>query len=280
MDFIKIVSISLLAFTIFSCDLEKEIEIDLPTYESRLVVECYLEPGQQMTLLLTRTSPYFEAFPTEVEDFVSGILEEGATVDIIHNGTIYPLGNNLTFNPFTNKLFNYSSSTLVPEDFEHDFELKITSKDGESILATTRLIVPLPIDSVNVEFAENDTLARVLTYMTDDPMVTNYFRRVLHESSLDSIPTWSFPLDDRAVEDILIFGSLFDYAVGDTVINTIYSIEEAYFDFLQSLEFAVQSNGNPFAQPSPIVSNLSGTANAIGIFTGITYDRRITIIEE
>ena len=64
------------------------------------------------------------------------------------------------------------------------------------------------------------------------------------------------------------------------IINTIYSIDNAYFDFLQSIDFAIQSNGNPFGQPSPIISNLSGTAEAIGIFTGITYDRRETIIEE
>jgi hypothetical protein len=279
MKYFKILSFALLAFAVVSCDLEREVDIDLPEYEGRLFVECYLEPGQPMNLSLTRTSSYFDLFPTSTLDFINGILEEGATVTITHNGQDYELENNLTFNPFTQKVFNYSLNVTVPFDFENDFELNIITKDGETITGKTRITPLMPVDSVVTQFAENDTLARILVYMTDDMTQDNYFRRVLHEGSLDSIPEFSFALDDRASEGILIFGTFYDYVVGDTVINTIYSIEEDYFEFLQSIDFAVQSNGNPFAQPSPIVSNVEGTAGAIGIFTGFTYDRRTTIIE-
>ena len=86
MNFIKYISISLITLAMFSCDLEKEVEIDLPDYEGRLVVECYLEPGEPMTLLLTKSSPYFEAFPENPEEFIGGIIEEGETVEIKHNG--------------------------------------------------------------------------------------------------------------------------------------------------------------------------------------------------
>ncbi len=279
MKYFKILSFAFLAFAVISCDLEREVDIDLPEYEGRLFVECYLEPGQPMNLSLTRTSSYFDPFPTSTLDFINGILEEGATVTITHNGQDYALENNLTFNPFTQKVFNYSSSVTVPFDFENDFELNIVTKDGETITGKTRITPLMPVDSVVTQFAEDDTLARILIYMTDDMTQDNYFRRVLHEGSLDSIPVFSFSLDDRASEGTLIFGTFYDYQVGDTVINTIYSIEEDYFEFLQSIDFAVQSNGNPFAQPSPIVSNVEGTAGAIGIFTGFTYDRRTTIIE-
>lgn len=279
MKFTKLLMFVLLAFSIVSCDLEKEVDIDLPEYESRLFLECYLEPGQPMNLSLTRTSPYFEAFPTNTFEYIDGILEEGATVTISHNGQDYELENNLVFNPFTQKVYNYSSNINVPFDFENEFELNIVTKDGETITGKTLISEPMPVDSVVTQFADNDTLARILVYMTDDVNQSNYFRRVLHEGSLDSIPEFSFALDDRASEGTLVFGTFYDYVEGDTIINTIYHIEEDYFEFLQSIDFAVQSNGNPFAQPSPIVSNIDGTANAIGIFTGFTYDRKFTIIE-
>lgn len=279
MNYLKILAFTFMAFAVVSCDLEREVEIDLPDYEGRLFLECYLEPGLPMNLLLTRTSPYFEAFPTNTIDYLNGILEEGATVSISHNGQVYALENNLTFNPSIQKIFNYTSDEIVPFDFENDFDLLITTKEGKTITGKTKITKPMTIDSVVTQFAQNDTLARLLIYMTDDPTRSNYFRRVLHEGSLDSIPIWSFPIDDRASEGTIIFGSFFDYSEGDTIINTIYSIEEDYFKFLQSIDFASQSNGNPFAQPSPIVSNIEGTANAIGIFTGFTFDRRYTIIE-
>ncbi len=279
MNYSKILIFAFFAFALVSCDLEQEVEIDLPEYEGRLFLECYLEPGQPMNLALTRTSPYFEPFPTNTLDYIDGILEEGATITIAHNGEEHELENNLLFNPLTQKIYNYTSDFIVPFDYENDFVLNVTTKDGETITGSTKITAPMLIDSVVTQFAENDTLARILVYMTDDVTEDNFFRRVLHEGSLDSIPAFSFSLDDRASEGTLIFGTFYDYADGDTVINTIYSIEEDYYEFLQSMDFAIQSNGNPFAQPSPIISNIEGTANAIGIFTGFTFDRRYTIIE-
>ncbi len=280
MNYLKILIITIVSFSIVSCDLTKEVEVELPDYEGRLLVECYLEPGEPMNLVLTRTSPYFDPFPSTSLDFLNGILEDEAFVTITHKGQEYELENTLSFNPATQKIFNYKNSTLVPEDYENDFELSISTAGGETITASTRIIEPTPIDSVVTEFAPNDTLARILVYLTNDQAIDNYYRRTLHESSLDSIPSMTFPVDDRAAEDVIVFGTFFSYAEGDTIINTIYSIDEDYFDFLSSINFAIQSNGNPFAQPSPIVSNVEGTANAIGIFTGLSYDREVTIIQQ
>lgn len=262
-----------------SCNLDQEIEIELPVYESRLSLECYLEPGQPFHLLLTKTAPYFEPFPTLDDRFLANILEDSATVVISHNGQSYPLQNQLFFNFSTGKLFNYVTFTPVPADFDHDFELSITTKAGKIITSSTRLIPKVPIDSVVAQFAPNDTLARVLTYFKDDPQLRNYYRRMLHQSSLDSIPLQDFVVDDRFVENgRFVFGTAYDFAEGDTVINTLFHIEKAYYDYFESVQNAFFSNGNPFAQPSPINSNLGGTANAIGIFTGLSYDRVVTIV--
>ncbi len=266
---------------LFSCGgLEKEIDLELPLYESQIVVECYLEPGEPFSLVLTKSAAYFDAIPTDGFEFIENILEDSAEVSIRHKGQVYELKNQLYFNFETGKLFNYFNSTLVPDDLENDFTLNITTKDGREIFAKTRILPIVPIDSIVVEFnSEVDTLARVLTYLSENPNEDNYYRRMLHVGSLDTIPELDFTINDDFVDDdIVVFGTGFDFTVGDTVINSIFHIDREYYDFLESIFFAIDANGNPFGQPAAINSNLEG--DAIGIFTGVSVVRDVVIIEE
>lgn len=263
-----------------ACNLEKEIDIDLPDYESRPVVECYLEPGQSFTLSLSRSASYFDTFPSLDFSFLQKVLISDAKVFISHNGKTYELKNQFVLNQTTQKVFNYGAKDLVPADYDSDFDLKITLADGKTIEATTRLLQKVPIDSMVVQFEKGDTSARVLTYLTDIPNQANYYRRMLHKSSLDSLAEQDFILDDRIVENVLAFGSGYEYTQGDTIISTIFHISKAYYNFLESAFNARDSNGNPFGSPSPIISNVNGSAGAIGIFTGVNYDRKTVIIKK
>lgn len=283
MKYFFIFSIFSLSLCLYSCgNLEQEVEIDLPAYDSRIVLECYLEAGQPYYLLLTRSSPYFETFPVLDNQFLENILEEDAEIIIEHNGQEVKLENTLGFNFNTNKLYNYTDTdgALVPENFEGEFSLSIVAKDGTTVTGSTKILPMVPIDSVVVQFNDSDTLARVLTYFTDRPNESNFYRRLLHESSLDSLPRQDFTIDDRVVEDVVVFGTNYNFEVGDTVINSIYHIEESYYDYLESIQIAIDGNFNPFGQPSPINSSLGGTANALGIFTGLAYDRKAVIIDK
>ncbi len=277
-------AVLLFAFSFQSCgNLEKEIDLNLPVYESQYVVECYLEPGQPFGLLLTRSAPYFEPFPTDLLNFVENILVDSADVTITHNGVDYILANEPSLNPFTLKVFNYTNPALVPTDFDNDFSLKITLPNGKVITSTTRLLPVVPIDSVVIEFdAKRDTLARCLTYISDDPAQANFYRRMLHHNSLlDSIPNQDFTTNDDYVDDrTIVFGTSYDFKEGDTIYNTMFHIDRAYFDFWESTFNAINSNGNPFGQPSSIISNMRGDAGAIGIFTGLSYDRVMTVVKK
>lgn len=273
------ITILIFLLSIVACDLEKEVKIDLPDYASQLVLEAYLEPGQPYVLSLSKSAAYFDSFPKFDATLLDKVFEKGALVTITHAGKTDTLKEQLIFNPSTQKIFNYYSSEVVPNDYDNPFELKIITKEGKTIEASTRLLPIVPIDSIIIEFAKTDTLARVLTYLTD-PQGADFYRRMLHKTSLDSVPEQDFVLNDRIVDNgILAFGTGYDYAVGDTVFNTIFHIDQAYYNFLESIFNARDSNGNPFGQPSPIISNLSGTANAIGIFTGLSYNRQMTIIK-
>ncbi len=278
---------SIFSLLIFNAcgNLEREIEVELPEYDSQIVVECYLEPGAPFRMLLTRSAGYFD--PVNVDEplsYLNSILEQEATVRIKHNSKVYELANEniLTpnfFNSETNKISNYYLEELVPVNYDQPFELEIITKDGEEIRATTRLFKPIPIDSIVYEFGTNDS-ARVLTYFNDDPDELNFYRRMLHRNSLDSFPEQDFITDDQFIDNSqVVFGTGYEYAVGDTIINTLFTIEEAYYDFLVSVSNSIDANGNPFAQPGMIVSNIEGNGNAIGIFTGLSFYQEKTIIE-
>lgn len=265
-------------------NLENDISLDLPVYESQYIVECYLEPGENFHLALSRSVPYFEPFPNDPADFVENILVDSAEVIISHAGQHYVLKNEIDVGSFFSKrkIYNYTSPEKVPFDVDNDFLLNITTPDGKTISARTRLLSVVPIDSVVVEFDEKaDTLARTLTYLTDDPGTDNHYRRMLHHHSLDSIPLQDFTTNDDFVDNKkLVFGSGYEFKEGDTIYNTIFHIDRAYYNFWESTFNAVSSNGNPFGQPSAVISNLEGNAGAIGIFTGLSYDRVMTIVKK
>ncbi len=277
----------LLLFVFFlalnSCgNLEQEIMVELPEYESQIVLECYLEPGQPYRLLMTRSDSYFAPFPTQNDEFLQNLLVQDAEVVIRHGGEVVNLANQLSFDPSTNKIYNYVHPSLVPADYEQDFELEVTTGDGATITAVTRILPVVPIDSTVIIFEEDpDTLARAETYLTDDSEAVNFYRRSVHLGSLETEPEQDFVADDDVFEsEKFFFGTAPDYTVGDTLIFTIYHIDQSYFQFWRSVQQAILSNGNPFGQPSPVISNLGGSAEAIGIFTGLSYDRVTTIIEK
>lgn len=261
------------------CNLDQPIDLQLPEYESRLVVECYLEKGRPFGVLLTRSSGYFEPFGVTGNDILTGILESGASVKIRQGTKVYELENKLTLDRFTGKFFNYSLTAPVPANYDDPFELEIITEAGDLITSKAHLLPVVPIDSIVVEYEpEGKGLARVLTYFTDLPDQTNFYRRMIHEGSLDSLPIQDFTTSDRVVEDVVVFGTGYDFEEGDSVVNTIYHISEDYYNFLESTQGAIQANGNPFAQPSPIIGNIESEVGAFGIFTTINYDRKLTII--
>ncbi|MCI4649839.1 DUF4249 domain-containing protein [Phaeodactylibacter sp.] len=267
-----------------ACNLEQEVEIDLPEYEVRPVLEAYVEPGERYRLLLTLSAGYFAPLPS-LDNLLEELLLDSAEVSITHDGVTYQLENTLLFDPTTQKIYNYAAgpNDLVPTESDLPFELNITLPNGETIRAETRLLPQVEIDSVVIEFPETgnpgDTLARALTYFTDNPNTDNFYRRMLQLNSLDSLPEQDFVTDDRLVEDSTIaFGTGFNYKVGDTLITTLYHISEDYATFLESVDGAAAANGNPFGQPSPVISSLEGTANALGVFTGLVSFRRNDIV--
>ncbi len=275
----NILSLSALVF-LMACNLTKDVEIDLPEYDRQPVVECYLEPGKPFRLLMTRSYAFFDTLGLS-SNFLQNTLLEGALVTISYNGQTDTLKNQFVAVQNPIKFFNYVGDNLVPATPGTEFVLNIRlPANGGDITGTTTMLPKVPIDSIVVEFSpELDTLARMLTYISDDQNQENFYRRLLNYSSLDSVPDQDFLVTDRFSQTSLIaFGTGYELAEGDTVFNTIYHVTRDYYDFAESVQLAVGGNLNPFAQPSPIKSNVRGSANPIGVFAPLVYDRDTTIV--
>jgi len=281
---IQILSLIACIAALTSCNLTKDVEIDLPAYEGQPVVECYLEPGKPFRLLLSRGYSYFDPFGLD-STFLQKTLLNGASVTISYNGQTDTLYNVPTFELSPVKIFNYTGWNIVPSTPGIEYTLQVILPDGGgTITGSTAMLPPVPIDSVVCDYNPDprfDTLARVLTFITDDMNTENFYRRMLHYSSLDSLPQQDFLVTDRFSEKPMIaFGTGYELKEGDTVYNTIYHINRAHYDYTESVQLAVIANLNPFAQPSRIKSNVSGSADPIGIFTCLVYDRDTTIIRK
>jgi len=274
----------LLVTVIFaSCNLEKEIELELPEYERQTVVECYLEPGLPFSLLLTKSDGFFSSFGDLDDNFLNNLLEEGAEISIKYGEETVTLANEFSFNPFTGKLFNYSSNVIVPEDFESEFSLEVKTASGEIITSKTKIMPQTPIDSLLIQFepfTDVDTAARVLTYTTDDVDVANFYRFIL-ATGADAIVEQDFVVDDELLEsEISVFGTNYDFNPGDTITSTFIQMSEEYYRFKNSVDNSVASNGNPFGQPGVISSNVEGEGDPLGIFTGFVRDVKVEIVPE
>jgi len=275
-------SILLFAAFVFlgACNLSKDVEIDLPAYDRQPVVECYLEPGQPFRLLMTRSYAFFDTLGLS-SNFLANALLDGALVTISYNGQTDTLANQFTIVTNPLKVYNYVGQNSVPTEPGTSFSLFIRLADGGEITSTTQMVPFVPIDSVVISFLSEaaDSKARILTYITDDLSQENFYRRMLNYGSLDSFPEQDFIVNDRFTETALIaFGTGYELNEGDTVFNTIFHLSSDYYDFKESVDLASSGLFNPFAQPSPIKGNVRGTANPIGIFAPLIYDRDTTII--
>jgi hypothetical protein len=272
---------ALIVIAASSCNLTKDVDLDLPEYDRQPVVECYMEPGKPFRLLLTRSYAFFDPLGLD-SSFIEKTILQGATVTISYNGQTDTLRNtpSIELSPF--KVFNYTGTNIVPATVGMEYELNIILPNNEgAITGRTKMLPLVKIDSIAVDWnPDADTVARALTYITDDQSTSDYYRRMLNYHSLDSIPEQDFLASDRfSTTPLVAFGTGYELMEGDTMFNTIFHIDKAYYDYVESIQLAIVANLNPFAQPSTIKSNVSGSANPLGIFTCLVYDRDTTIIK-
>lgn len=263
-------------FFLNACGLERDIDLKLPTYEKKLVVECYLERGRPIRLLLT-----------ESQDFLANTLQIPDIKDaqvVVRNGeTIIPLSYNPTFDTTFNKFYNYTSDFTIPLTPTGTYELEITDSQGRRITGSTRFLEKLPITETTWEFEDKDKEVKVdtakaflLTRHPVSPSGDNY--RLIINKKEGNVYKNQIDFVYRgitATNGEISIGTSYRFKPQDTVQVLLFHIEKQFYTYIRSVEDARDAAGNPFAQPSPILSSVQG---GLGIFTTVQYDEKNVII--
>ena len=301
--------LSLLGIVLFTSCEEEYIPVrsgDGPKY----VVEGYIEAGERPFppyVILTRTLDFFSeigpdefnnSFVHDADVRVSDGSLEVTFIEVcfselppeIRNEVAAQFGFNgdslqIDFCVYVDPL-----NQLNPQ-IGKTYDLKILT-NGDLITASTTIPEHVPLEDIH--FAPppgepNDTLAALRASISDPPGVRNFYRYFgatngsNYSTSFSSIVEDLFfdgksfefqlynPATTRADVEPDVFGL---YIVGDTISIKWTTIDEAHFDFWNTLEFS-NANQGPFSSYTRLQTNINGGLGIWGGYSVSYYDRKV-----
>ncbi|MCS6990892.1 MAG: DUF4249 domain-containing protein [Chitinophagales bacterium] len=253
----------------------RELDIELPSSATQLVVEGRIETGSPPVVLLSRSSSFYDDFilDSAANYFVSGahiVVSDGTDSVILAEVFIDTAGVSIPV--------YVGFGFLGQEGKTYQLRIKV---EGKVLRAVTSIPKALPLDSLWWEtMPESDTLVRLLCRFTDPPEPENYVRYFTKRNAEPFMPGFN-----SVFEDDLVNGQSFDFPLdrgvdrnnpetfehyglfyrGDTITVKWCAIDAAHFEFWRTLEFELGGQGSPFAAPVIIKSNIEG---GLGIWGG------------
>lgn len=271
---INFLAVFALVVGLAACNLEKSIEITLPPYNSKLIVECYLDPDKPYKALLTESQGFTEA--------PSLPNVEGASVIIRYKGKSDTLLYQLSFDSATQKVVNYTSNTKVVYDTLNPYELLIIDRKGRKLEATCKFMPRVRVDSVRATYRKDspqDSLAYLFVRFRDNPQIANFYRISLQKDKpKNNRDNRDFHFADLFFDEEGGIGTAYDYRAKQKVLITLYHLEPSYYSFIRSTQAAARANANPFSEPAVVLTNVKG--DGTGIFAALSYTQLNYVVPE
>lgn len=295
-------------FGLSSC--EKDIDVKIPESENKLVVEGWIEQGLPPFVILTKSASYFEKSDLTAfqNSFVHGAIitvSDGTTsVELTEfcsqnysDAELMIIAGAIGISFETLKSVNYclySTFSGFQGAVGKNYSLKIVN-DGKTYTSSTQIPNLVPLDSVWFKIDkgyEDKGLGYIYGHMTDPDTLGNAYRWSAKREGKDD--SFGAPLG-ASFNDKLINGKSFEfgydrprgnnpddpdekepygghYKMGDTIIIKFTTMDDAHFQFRTSYENYLASNGNPFASPTNIKTNILGGALGVWGGFGVSYD--------
>lgn len=265
---------------------EKEVQIDIPVPKNKIVVDGRIEPAFPPYVILTHNQAYFDADLNDMQemfihDAVITISDGTDTFALteycaasLPDSILQMLSSFAGIDALLLKYFHYCIySTFNPANFGQvgkTYALNIETTEGKTYTASTAILPPVPLDSLWWTLEDADTLGYIWSHISEPPGQGNAYRWLAQVIGKD--PTYRAPFN-AAFDDKLINGSSFNFAYGyynkgDTVAVKFCSIDDGAWQFFKSMENLLNSEGNPFAAPSSVKSNIYPQDEALGIWAG------------
>ena len=279
----KLFELVLLALCLLMFGCQQEIDMKLPEYQSKLVIEGSIETGSPAMVMLSKSIPYFSEINLETlmgDVFVSGdqarvfvTSETGETEELVWQ-----------FSPEAPYYTAFIGNTVIGKEQTH-YTLTV-EYDGQTYTAETYIPKTFDLDSIGFDQSSDlldDTMASIRVLMSDDPNEVNYyafFCKVHSPKLTDRLWVCNMPV---AFDDRTFNGLTFNYEVarygysvlmsdmlseedrenfrrmtfrpGDTVYVKHTQIDHHTYLYLLSAGTEAAFGSNPFTNPLPAVSN-------------------------
>lgn len=254
-----------------ACSMQQDITIDVPPHTPVTFVECYLEPGQPARALATKSVGFFEGVEIEPANNLQLYL--------YHNGVPFSLANTVVIDSSQREIYNYNAAYEIAHDTSSQWELVVHQDEREIARSSARFLSKPKISDILYSVGAVDSIVSVEVHVADDPQQDNFYRlRVKWKGSSRGGGFEGIWTDQSASGGkIKLNAGAALKAYNDTILVSVYQIDEAYYTFLRSLEKARDANYNPFAQPANVEGNLKG--EAIGIFTAMSGTTEIIVLD-
>lgn len=294
---------------VVSC--EKDITVDLPKAEEKLIVEGTIDLDEFAMVILTKNSSYFDIMTTETVN--NSIIRDNQATVIVSNGIIYD-----TLEPTSIEKWPHFAyiGTKIRGEIDKEYSLKILYNEKE-YFATTIIPDTVGIDSVWFEKVDGfDGLGFLGMNWTDPSQIGNnylvttknhgeqkyFFRPYFSMHIMDDIlfngqimsytpifkgfehndyynDYYDPNVIDTPEEDSLYYVNAFFFKYGDTVSIKLSTVDANSYKFWSSWYRNYMTEGNPFTNPASIKTNIEG-APANGYWMGYgSYIKTVYIVD-
>lgn len=281
----KIIFIAVL-FIPFLNSCEEDIDVSLPGANKKVVIEGSIENGKYAEVLITKNVPLFSSI-------------DGATfMDfLITNASVY-VSNGIITDTLTLGIDSASSIGLVYKGHSiigipgQRYFLTVLA-EGNTYTAETTIPAPVALDSVWwIPQPPEDSLGYAWGHLSDPSgLGHNYRWYAKRPSDRRFIAPMGATFDDKYID-----GKSFDFAyqrgtdptandpqneedrsrgyydLTDTIMIKFCTIDRESKDFYMTFESALSNNGNPFASPVTVLTNIKGGGLGVWAGFGVSYD--------
>jgi hypothetical protein len=262
----------------------EDVDLSVVAGEKKVVIEGSIENGKPATVIITRNSPLSQSIDvnTILVTDAKVYIFDGVMVDTLH----------LAIDSFSSFPLVYKGSAIIGA-VNQTYHLTVIA-DGKTFTSVTTIPPLVELDSVWwKEQPPRDSLGYAWAHFTEPAGYGNAYRWYAKRGTKDNrfIAPYAATFDDKFID-----GKSFDFAYNrgtdpnDKASAPPDKLEEGYFKksdtvyikfctidyntarFYTTYEAALQTNGNPFASPATIISNINGGALGVWGGFGATYD--------
>lgn len=261
---------------LISC--QKEINVDLPSEESQLVIEGYIELNKYPIVYLTKSKNYTDKIDsTNILDYIASVAKVS-----ISNGDLTEI---LTLRLDTEQFpFYYYEGTSMRGELGKTYEI-IVELSGETYTSKTEITNPVSLNSFNLVPIEENNEKYFINISFTDPLNTpNYYRVYIKRLGKDLsfkpcyLSTFNdkgFNGEDFSYQIIRNYSSSFQdddqryFTKEDSVMIKFCTIDKLTHDYWKNIEGLIAISANPFglSTNSPVSSF---TNDALGVWCGLS----------